>query len=518
VLLNGTRHWSAHEAQLCDLLARSLADRHFCDRFLALLDLTEQTLSVATERAAQRTGSRVRSVWGEVIRGYAGVLTRGELQLPLERVMSSIHLAYGFFDRSRDLTRELYDGLVDRATRTPPSDFAMALILELMRWHEPVDVDLCVKLLEIVAKRRIYILWVRAVAMIQHCTNYVMDQRPEARGRIVEILEEMLKSVSIDTIGIMEALSGLGAMDPPVALENALEEFRRVARGELSKHDLSLITIEPKQSPDQFLADSAYGLIGRMFEDIFQGVYWEAYDSLDEGERVSVLRRAGMAADPGFHITWILGQLIASGDAAAAPVYRRFASFLDGDSPFRQEAVGALVLGIAGWATISADPCRLEGPDTPDLRAWGLVAQMLFWMFRLGPVASEPQVRSLWECLNNEAPLAAADVFFELSRLGGSFERRTDVHGKLMRLLPDETRKMLEGSLTHRDRLTSFFRSWQGRGAELLRYVIDSLAEFGIEASVESLRSIADDPRVGAAAIAAIKKIRNRERGFETTR
>lgn len=432
--------------------------------------------------------------------------------------MSSIHLNHGFFHRGRELAWALYNGLVDRATRTPPSDFAMALILELMRWHEPVDVDLCVKLLEIVAKRRIYILWVQAIEMIQCCTTYVMEKRPEARARIVEILEGMLKSVSIDTIGIMEALSGFGAMDPPVAVESALDEFRRVARGELSEHDLSLISIEPKQSPDQFLADKAYGLIGRIFEDIFQGVYWEAYDSLNEGEKVSVLCRAGMAADPGFHITWILEQLIANGNPAAAPVYQRFASFLDKESPFRQESVGALILGIAGWATISAEPCRLEGPDMPNLRAWGLVAQMLFWMFRLGPAPSKARIRSLWECLNSEAPLAAADVFYELSCLGGSSELRNDVHGKLMRLFPDETRKMLDGSLTHRDRLTSLFRPWQGRDIELLRFVIESHGEFGRETSLESLRSLAEDLKVGPAAIAAIKQIRNRERGLETTR
>ena len=518
MLLSGTRQWSAYDAQLCGVLAGSFDDEQFCDRFFTLLDLTEHTLSAATETAARRIGISVRAAWGELIREYTGGLTRSDLQLPLQRIMSSIRLSYGAFHRGRELTGPLYKGLVDRATRTPPSDFAMALILELMRWHEPVDVDLCVKLLEIAAKKRIYILWVQAIEMIQCCTTYVMENRPEARARIVEILEKMLKSVSIDTIGIMEALSGFGAMDPPVAFESALDEFQRVARGELSEHDLSLIRFEPKQSPDQYLADNAYGLIGRIFEDIFQGVYWQAYDSLDEVEKVSILCRAGMTAEPGFHITWILEQLIANGGAEAAPVYQRFASFLENQSPFRQEAVGSLILGIAGWAKMSAEPCRLEGPDTPDLRAWGLVAQMLFWIFRLGPEPSKARIGSLWACLNSEAPLAVVDVFYELSRSGGSSELRNDVHRKLMRLFPDETRKMLNKSLTRRDRLTLLFRSWQDRDLELLRFVIESLGEFGSESSLESLRSLADDARVGGPAIAAIKRIQNQERGFDTKR
>jgi hypothetical protein len=167
---------------------------------------------------------------------------------------------------------------------------------------------------------------------------------------------------------------------------------------------------------------------------------------------------------------------------------------------------------------VSAEPCRLEGPDTPDLRAWGLVAQMLFWIFRLGPEPSKARIGSLWTCLNSEAPLAVVDVFYELSRSGGSSELRNDVHRKLMRLFPDETRKMLNKSLTRRDRLTSLFRSWQDRDLELLRFVIESLGEFGSESSLESLRSLADDARVGGPAIAAIKRIQNQERGFDTKR
>ncbi|WP_422303823.1 hypothetical protein [Candidatus Binatus sp.] len=516
-LLSGTRQWSAHEAQLCSLFARSLDDEQFRDRFFTLLDLAEQTLRAATDRVAQRLKISVRAAWGELIRENTGVLIGGKLQLPLERIMSCIRMN-AFPHRARQLARDLYDGLVDRAMSAPRSDFALSLILELVRWDQPTDVDVRVKLLEIAAESRIHILWVQAVAMIQSCSAYVAEERPEARRRIIEILEGMLESVRVDTIGILEALSGFGAMDPPVPLEGALDEFRRAARGELSEHDLFLISLEPKQSRDQFLADTAYGLLSRIFEDIFQGVYSEAYDSLDEGEKVSVLCRAGMAAEAGFHISWILEQLIANGSALAAPIYQRFASFLDKDSPFRQDAVGALILGIAGWATISAEPCRLEGQETPDLRAWGLVAQMLFWMFRLESAPGKARIESLWKCLNREAPLAAADVFYEISVSGGFSELRKDVHGKLMRLLPNETRKMLDTSLSNKDSLTSLFRVWQGRDIERLRFVIDSLGEFGIEANIELLKSSAEDARVGAAAIAAIKKIRNRERGFETTR
>ena len=80
----------------------------------------------------------------------------------------------------------------------------MALLLELMSHCEPTDVDLRVRLLEIVAKRRLSILWVQAVQMIQSCTAYVMEKRPDAKDRIVNVLEEMLRSVSVDWMGIME--------------------------------------------------------------------------------------------------------------------------------------------------------------------------------------------------------------------------------------------------------------------------------------------------------------------------
>jgi hypothetical protein len=79
---------------------------------------------------------------------------------------------------------------------------------------------------------------------------------------------------------------------------------------------------------------------------------------------------------------------------------------------------------------------------------------MLFWMFRLGPELSKDRIKSLWQCLNSDAPLAAADVFYGLRHSGGGSVTRGNVHGKLMRLITDETRKMLETSLVHRDRLT----------------------------------------------------------------
>jgi Nuclease-related domain len=516
VLLTGPRQWSAHDARLCDLLAQSLDDEHFCQRFLSLLDLTEKTLKTRNEEAARGHGVGKRRAWAEIIREYTGLLVRSEPRLPLDRIMATMRWRISF-ERDRDFGVLLRQGLVERATSKPYSDFAMALLLELLRLPKPTHVDLCIDLLDIVAKDRIYIQWVRAVEMIQCCASHVMEKQPEARARIVQILEGMLSEVSIDTIGILEALSCYEAIDPPVSFEGACEEFRQAAQGELSQEDSSLLhQLQPKKSADQFLADRAYGLVGQIFEDIFQGAYWQAYNSLDEDEKIRLLCRAAMATDSGFHIAWILEELVAKGNPAAAPVYQRFASFVDKDSPFRQDAVGALILGTAGWATVSAEPCRLEGPDTPSLRAWGLVAQMLFWVFRLGPTLSKERIRPLWECLNNEAAAASANVFYELSRSGGISELRSDVHGKLMRLFPDEARKMLEASIVYREYLTSIFRPWQGRDTEVLIFVIESLAEFGNQRSVDLLKGLVSDAQVGAAAIAAIKSLRNQNKSIKS--
>jgi hypothetical protein len=139
---------------------------------------------------------------------------------------------------------------------------------------------------------------------------------------------------------------------------------------------------------------------------------------------------------------------------------------------------------------------------------------MLFWVFRLGPTLSKDRIRPLWECLNNEAAAASADVFYELSRSGGISELRSDIHGKLMWLFPDEARKMLEASVVYRERLTSIFRPWQGRDTEVLIFVIESLAEFGNERSVDLLKELVSDAKVGAAAIAAIKSLRNQNKSI----
>jgi hypothetical protein len=219
------------------VLADSIDDEYFCGRFLTLLDLTEQTLKQATEKEAQRLVVSKRAAWDKVIHGY-GILDRGELQLPLQRIMSAIRIR-SWFPSCAEPPLHLYSGLVEHARNTTPSDFAVALLLELMKQSEPTDVDLRVKLLEIAARRRLSTLWVQAVQMIQSCTAYVMEKRPDAKDRIVNVLEEMLRTVSVDWMGIMETLSAFGAMEPPVSFENACEEFRKIARGDLSPDDLA---------------------------------------------------------------------------------------------------------------------------------------------------------------------------------------------------------------------------------------------------------------------------------------
>jgi hypothetical protein len=64
--------------------------------------------------------------------------------------------------------------------------------------------------------------------------------------------------------------------------------------------------------PLALLASRARSCIDRMFEDVFQGIYWEAYEELSPTERFELLTLALSEADPhGMWLEWMLRELIA---------------------------------------------------------------------------------------------------------------------------------------------------------------------------------------------------------------
>jgi hypothetical protein len=73
---------------------------------------------------------------------------------------------------------------------------------------------------------------------------------------------------------------------------------------------------------------------------------------------------------------------------------------------------------------------------------------------------------------------------------------------------PQEAKPLLEASLQNRNSLSSVFK-WGGRNDEaLMKFVIESLGRIGDKNTIRLLQNVTDDPKFGAHAIGAIRKIR----------
>lgn len=507
------RTWSEYDGMLCGVIARHLDDPILCRRFLELLGLTERALRRATDMAARESRLKPDSAWGEVVRVY-GVLDGGTFALPVQRMLSALRARYRF--SSQDKPPEvLYEDLCRAADSEPCPNLALLCLLELIERRPIEEIDFRVELLRKAARSGIYIICVRAIEMIQFCTSHVCNNCPEKKAEIVALLESMLPSEGkADVAGVIEALCRYDAIESPVTVEDALDEVRTLLSAEnggLLEQD-PLVT-ELGYSPDQVITEQAYGCLSRIFEEVFQGVYWEAYRSLSDSDRMRLLCLAAKTAEVRCFTTWILQEMLAlETKPEALPIYKHFASSIETNSSSPQEATQAFVLGIRGWAQVSEGPCHLRSGDSPDHQAWDLVGQMLFWLFKLSPEMATPKIEWLLQKLSLQAPLAAADVLLRLRDAASEIYSRQDAQNAykdLMDIAPSMTRRILESALRNRGSLTSLFPLWPaGRDTEIVRFAIEVLGRFGDEPTIALLKMVVDDHELGNATLDAIKQIR----------
>ncbi len=110
--------------------------------------------------------------------------------------------------------------------------------------------------------------------------------------------------------------------------------------------------------------------------------------------------------------------------------------------------------------------------------------------------------------LMNTGRLAGADALYRLYNGVEFLFRDWAKDFDLVAQCPQEAKPLLEDSLQNRNSLRSVFK-WGGTNDEaLMKFVIESLGRLGDKNTIRLLQDVADDPKFGAHAIAAIGKIR----------
>jgi len=304
-------------------------------------------------------------------------------------------------------------------------------------------------------------------------------------------------------------LAGYDGFEPPVSEEDALTEMRDLVE---ATDDPTAVQAECadlfETTWPQYRRDAAYGAIGKIFEDIFMGTYFTAYNALAVGQRKKLLELAAMTSRPGFHIDWVLGQLQPIADAESVPIFYRFITELDEESSSTQEVVGAFLTSVRCYAQHCQQPPPIPDGANVDRRAWSVVGSILFWWIK-GPnvIGASESISLGWSMLTDEMSLCFPDI---LQKINESQWLNREHFINVSRLFPAQVRILLETGIKHRHSLTSLFRYGGSSDERVLQCVIRTLEEVGEESSISVLEDLTEDPKFGRSAVQAIQALRRR--------
>lgn len=506
--LSSPRQWTPYEVLLCDVVAMSLDDRDVQNGFLELLDLTQWALRNKAKKAANQSGVPFNNIWAFIV-GQLGMIT--SQQLPFLRIVANHR--QGLMHAYRQVSFALRDELLTRINRDATDYFSLAILLDGLTYcgldGSQIDPRVYIHVAGLAWQSRIYHLRLNVLHLLHSIRHYLQGEEHQEK---LEAFRDFLGSLRTGNIflssSLVETQVAYGAAKIVVSVEEIVHDMKSVI-AESSVRSEQNVALDP--------SGRAYTLLSNIFEEIYQGAYDEAYESLSCDDKVALLSLAAQA-QRGFTTGWILTALLRLGKECSLPIFQKYASCVEDDSMSPQESAGAYALGVAGCAQFMDEAPEYTGPETAEHRAWHLGGQILFWLQhnKRSNSLDADRVDRLWLRLTIEAPLAAADALYGIH--SGVFlmdsEQRRDFD--LAAQCPDAAKALFEYSLKNRASLTSMFRRGASRDESLMKFLIEALGRIGDRGTIPVLKEVSDDPQLGALAIAAIHKIR-KSRGGSTT-
>jgi hypothetical protein len=294
---------------------------------------------------------------------------------------------------------------------------------------------------------------------------------------------------------IVEALLAYGMVQSPVTADEVAHELTEI---------LAI--------PDDSVAElRAYRAISNIFEDVFQGAYWDAIERLSSAERVQLLTMAAMGAPPyGCSIDWIIAELLKAGDEKSLPAFVLWSLGINPRCGSHQDATRTFLLAVIGCAQFLREPLPFVKLETDAERAWETYGAILFWIHKPGLTLEETRAKcaSLWNRLRTELAFEAVDPLFYMGQF--AYRKSPFDEGDLFRELcakfSEDVRFILEFSLKNRGRLTSIFG--QFRFAEdIPAFIIRSLGAVGNRHTIRLLEQFVDSPDLGSLSVDVIRKL-----------
>jgi Nuclease-related domain len=512
VKVNGAHEWSRYQVALMAVAASEVAEGAYVDQFLHLLTRTESTLADVVKKSGENGERYWRDLFMALFH-YVG----GNVCIPGARMFKMLADVGQNRLSAKGGASPLYSGLAEiKAASEQPPFTALYLLTFELRSRRPLDPN---QLLRVFCKcwnSRVWPLQMEGLEMLQWVASDFTTSHPDELPRVKALLERLPTNNPMRNTVILETLAAFGFLEPPVTIEEALEEIQSVINPDKAALDEFLAVAREwkvEYTSDELLNQRADAIVGKMFEDVFLGTYYEAFEQLTPADQARLLSRAALVDQTGIFSDWTLLRLVELGDECAIPAFVRRATHIETDTVSKDDAASAYFVAIIGCAQFFDLPPQLETLATPNELAWQAVGELLFWHCKHGIdlVELTERAEAVWMKLETELQLAAIDPLAHLARCDARRSGARDTIAGFFEANTERMRSLLEHALVNRERLTTIFeRTGAWATWEFVDFVIGQLGSTGTDESLALLRRYVDDPAIGNAVMDAIHSIERR--------
>src|SRR5262249_30463868 len=195
---------------------------------------------------------------------------------------------------------DLRENLIERVMRHPSSDFALtALLTDREAAAVPERVEENTALVQRSWDSGIPTMRLHGLDFARTMRSAVGTAGPAAVTAMRTLLEGFeTKNIFLSST-LLEVLAAYGGLTLDMDAGSAGSEMRLLIQPDVRDGDdprgaADLLGVDPAA----LLASRARSCIDRIFEDVFQGIYWEAYEELSPTEKIDLLTLALSEADP----------------------------------------------------------------------------------------------------------------------------------------------------------------------------------------------------------------------------
>jgi hypothetical protein len=502
---------SDRDRSLCAVIANNLNDDSLRAAFLELLELGEWALLEACERAGQKEGMKPRAIFREVLH-HNIVLSHCSSVHPLLFLCHEVRQSLSLGLRRHDGASPLGEALLEKIREGTSGTIDLLLLMAALRYREancPADVLAVARQAWDTGFPQVQM---EALDFIHSNARAISNAGAEAEAAVIELLEtfDVKNNIFLSTQWL-DTRSSFSGFEIGINATDAAEEFRVILRAAEAGDD-PLYAVERESNPNmtfaEFAGTWASSALGKVFEYVFQGIYYEAYDSLADDERKKLLTLALRDPRPGSFDDWYLEELSKFGFSGAEDILARYGGRIDPESFCPQDTVSGFILANKAWAQISHQPLLYRDISTPDHQVWSLIGELIFRLNRPEQDSSDA-IGDLCRKLSRY-PAALPDALRQLEHSNWKHTQSPSALQLLIECRQETVRDALHASIRSAGSFTSVFRGGTMRSPELFRWTIAKLGDIGDRSTISLLRPWTESKEYGTDTIRAIEKIENR--------